>query len=393
MTSFLFRLILVGSVSLLLISCSSSKIPPIPPAPLVPAVAHKMPHYQEVSWDALPGWNQQHLLPSFQAWQNSCLALKKHPIWQKLCEQAQTLTQDETTIRQFIETTFAPLAVTLADGSVDGVVTGYYEPELLGDKYATYQAQYPLYAAPKDLIRVELDSLYPEIRSHNLRGRIEGNKLLPYYSRAEITAGQGKLTPIAWANDAIELFFLQIQGSGRIKLPNGEILRIGYADHNGHPFLSIATWLIRQGEIEASKASMQGIKAWAKANPHKVPSLLNINPRFVFFREMDNNLSGPIGALGVPLTESYSVAVDRHFTPLGAPLYLTTQHPTEQKPLQRLMVAQDTGAAIQGPIRIDFFWGSGEKAGHLAGKMKHKGQIWILWPKGVPFPAPGHRSR
>lgn len=385
MTSLLLRAIISCSIAVLLTSCSSH--PKRQPAPSI-IVAPTPPIYTETEWQHLPNWEDQSLLPGFLAWQNSCVALKKQAIWQKICEQAQTLPKDEATIRTFIETTFTPIKVSLSDGNSNGLVTGYYEPELRGDIKSTVDAKYPLYAPPADLILVELGSLYPDLQYRRLRGRIEGNKLIPYYSRAEIEAGKGELKPIAWAEDPIELFFLQIQGSGRIKLPDGSIFRVGYAEHNGHPFYSIGTWLIRQGEIDAAKASMQGIKAWARANPHKVVALLNRNPSFVFFRELKNNAKGPIGALGIPLTDGYSVAVDRAFTPLGIPLYLTTRYPNDQKSLNRLVVAQDTGGAIRGPIRIDFFWGSGDSAGNLAGKMKQQGQIWILWPKGAEVALP-----
>jgi membrane-bound lytic murein transglycosylase A len=179
----------------------------------------------------------------------------------------------------------------------------------------------------------------------------------------------------------VELFFLHVQGSGRIQLPDGGIVRVGYADHNGHPYRSIGRALVDRGELPLSKASMQGIKAWARDNPEKLPALLAENPGFVFFRELTGDASGPLGSLNVPLTPRRSIAVDPASVPLGAPVYLATTWPNTTTPLNRLMMAQDTGSAIKGGVRADFFWGFGDDAGKLAGRMKQAGSMWVLLPK------------
>lgn len=344
------------------------------------------PVYQQVGWDTLPGWQDNQARPGFLAWRNGCSALKNQPAWAQICLAADAVPDDEASIRQFIETHFTPLQVSLSDRKNTGLVTGYYEPLLIGNRYKTTQARYPVYAPPADLITVDLGILYPDLKNRRLRGRIVGNKLVPYYDRADIEQGKVKLQTIAWVNDPIELFFLQIQGSGRIQLPDGSMMRVGYADQNGHPYRSIGTWLIEKGELSAAQASMQGIQAWARANPGKLNTLLNVNPSFVFFRELPNATGGPLGAMGIALTDGYSVAVDRNFIPLGAPVFLATQYPNSSKPLQRLVAAQDTGGAIRGPIRVDYFWGFGKAAGELAGKMKQQGSVWILWPKKQPMP-------
>ncbi|MGB8436707.1 MAG: MltA domain-containing protein, partial [Burkholderiales bacterium] len=202
---------------------------------------------------------------------------------------------------------------------------------------------------------------------------------------------------IVWVDDPIEAFFLQIQGSGRVRLPSGETLRIGYADQNGHPYASIGRYLVEQGELTLDEASMQGIQAWARAHTARVADLLNQNPSYVFFRELPPNdvgrggggtaeYVGPIGALGVPLTAERSIAVDRRYVPLGAPVYLATTRPNSDEPLERLMIAQDTGGAIRGPVRADFFWGTGREAGRLAGRMRQTGSMWVLLPNGYPVP-------
>jgi len=190
-------------------------------------------------------------------------------------------------------------------------------------------------------------------------------------------------------DDAVELFFLQIQGSGRVKLPDGSMVRVGYADQNGHPYQSVGRLLVERGELKLEQASMQGIQAWARANPAKLNDLLNANPSYVFFREMpvaapkNGEPDGPLGALGVPLSPGRSIAVDPRHVPLGAPVFLATTQPNSAAPLNRLMLAQDTGGAIRGVVRADFFWGFGAEAGNQAGRMKQSGQMWVLLPPGV----------
>jgi membrane-bound lytic murein transglycosylase A len=223
-----------------------------------------------------------------------------------------------------------------------------------------------------------------------LRGRLNGRRLVPYYSRGEIeTRGASFGAPVlAWTSDPVELFFLQIQGSGQVELPGGERIRVGYADQNGHPYRSLGRYLVERGEMPLEQASMQGIKAWADANPQKLQEALNANPSYVFFRELPP-AEGPIGALGIPLTAQYSIAVDRRFVPLGAPVFLATTYPLSEEPLERLVAAQDTGGAIRGAIRADFYWGTGPQAGMLAGRMRQQGRMWLLWPRGEPLPSAG----
>jgi membrane-bound lytic murein transglycosylase A len=271
-------------------------------------------------------------------------------------------------------------------------VTGYYEPLLKGDRVRTERARYPLYAAPDDLITVDLASIYPELKTLRLRGRLVGNKVVPYPTRKEIEApapnGNGysfKGKPIAWAEDPVDLFFLQIQGSGRIELPDGSHLRVGYSDQNGYPYQSIGKLLVERGELKLEQASMQGIKDWGAKHPDKLPELLASNPSFVFFRELPNGLSGPLGSLGVPLSGGRSIAVDTRFIPLGAPVFLATTQPNSSLPLNRLVMAQDTGSAIRGGVRADFFWGFGNQAGELAGRMKQRGRMWVLLPRDYPL--------
>jgi len=367
---------------------------PVPPAArppaLIPTPAATFPTLKPVDWPTLGVWQDDAVNEAWGAFLLSCSTLKKQTAWQTVCNDAATLPPpDDATARAFFEQRFQLYQATQDDGSAEGLITGYYEPLLKGDRVRTERARFPLYAAPDDLITVDLASVYPELKNLRLRGRLAGNKLVPYPTRKEIeTAANGngfKGKPIAWAEDPVELFFLQIQGSGRIELPDGSHLRVGYADQNGHPYQSIGKLLVERGELKLEQASMQGIKDWGMKNPDKLPDLLASNPSFVFFRELPNGLSGPLGALGVPLTGGRSIAIDPRFIPLGAPVFLATTQPNSTLPLNKLVMAQDTGGAIRGGVRADVFWGFGDAAGELAGRMKQRGRMWVLLPKDYPL--------
>ncbi len=265
------------------------------------------------------------------------------------------------------------------------MVTGYYEPLLLGSRQRSAQFGQPVLGVPDDLLTIDLSAVFPELKNKRVRGRLVGNKVLPYWTRAEIGRQGNKLPAktLAWVDDAIELFFLQIQGSGRIQLPDGQLMRVNYADQNGHAYQSIGRVLIERGDLRLEDASMQGIQAWARANPARLDELLNSNPSFVFFRELPSSNDGPLGALGVPLTAERSIAIDPRAVPLGAPVFLATTRPNSSELLQRLVMAQDTGGAIKGAVRADFFWGFGKEAGRQAGRMKQSGRLWVLLPLGV----------
>ena len=290
-------------------------------------------------------------------------------------------------MRAYFETNYVPHQVSNADGSVTGMITGYYEPLLRGARTRGGPFQTALYRAPEDLLTIDLASLYPELKNMRLRGRLVGNKVVPYFSRADMVQQEtlaGK--ELLWVDNAIEAFFLQVQGSGRVYLEDSkETVRVAYAEQNGHPYKSIGRYLVDQGELKLEQASAQSIIAWAAANPGRQQELLNANPSFVFFREeaLIDPSKGPKGALGVPLTAQRSIAIDPQFIPLGAPVFLVATQPGSNVPLRRLMLAQDTGGAIRNAVRADFFWGFGAEAGQLAGKMKQTGMLWVLLPKEV----------
>jgi membrane-bound lytic murein transglycosylase A len=338
------------------------------------------------TWSQLPDWPQDALRPSLEAFVRGCTALEKRAAWSATCAEARAQPGDaaQEALAAWFQRVFDPHQLVNGDGSDTGMVTGYYEPLLRGSRTRSARFRFPLYAVPNDLVVVDLGALHPDLQHRRLRGRLQGNRVVPYLERAQIDRESTPLAglEIAWVDDAVDAFFLHIQGSGQVELENGERLRVGYADQNGHPFRSLGALLINRGEIARERASMQGIREWARRNPAKVQEYMNGNPSYVFFRELPRELPGPLGALGVPLTAERSIAVDPRVVPLGAPVYLSTTYPNTAQPLQRLMVAQDTGGAIAGAVRADFFWGFGDAAGSLAGRMRQAGRMWVLLPKG-----------
>ncbi len=364
--------------------------------------------FQKASWTALPGWRSDDLNHVWKAFINNCKGLMRPvsgslamqaratPVaWQPVCAAAvqSGLTADtasQAAVRQFFEGQLQPWR--LLDGAgkpAQNTVTGYYEPLVRASRKRQGDYQWPLYAAPGDLLTIELGAVYPELAGKRVRGKLAGKRVIPYDTRAEIAASAHRQPPaIVWVNDPVEAFFLQIQGSGRALLDNGETIRLAYADHNGRPYASIGQWLAKQGELPLAQTSMQNIKEWARRNPGRVQEMLNANPAMVFFNEepvTDPEL-GPKGAYGIPLIGQRSIAIDTSFVPLGTPVFLSTDYPASSTALDRLVFAQDTGAAIKGAARTDFYWGFGDEAGALAGRMKQRGEMWLLWPKqaGVP---------
>ena len=374
--------------------------PAAPAAPATPPVPTPPVEYrgrlQPASWIDLPGWKGEPVRPALEAFARGCPVLEKQEAWKGVCAGAQSVLSDggEREAAAFFELNFEPHQVINADESTAGMVTGYYEPLLHGSRTRTARYRYPLYAPPPDLLVIDLASVYPELKHKRLRGRLEGNRIVPYLARGDIDREPAPLRgqELVWVDDAVDAFFLHIQGSGQVQLENGERLRLGYADQNGHPFRSLGGLLIRRGEIPAERASMQGIKDWARRHKRRVQEFMNANPSYVFFRELPRDLPGPIGSLGVPLTAERSIAVDPRVIPLGVPVYLATTWPNTADSLQRLMVAQDTGGAIAGAVRADFFWGFGDPAGNLAGKMRQAGRMWVLLPKGYAPAAPAAPS-
>ncbi len=363
-------------------SYPSSSLPPPPPRPVK---VEENTYLRMASWAEIDGWytGEQDFLGVFQAFRSSCGTLGKQARWSNVCTAAERIfIGSHADARSFFEKYFTPYQVRNKDGSVEGLLTGYYTPELRGSRVQTSRYNYPLYGAPHDLLVLDLAAVYPNLPK-NMRGRLDGKKVVPYWSRAQIE-GAGKPLrgqELFWVDNPVELFYLQIQGSGRIAMDNGERVMVGYAERNGHPFRSISTALLKAGAMSRDQMSMQNIRTWVMADPARRLSILNENPCFIFFRELPKQFQTPPGALGVPLTPRRSLAVDKSVIPLGAPVFVSTTWPNNATPLKRAMLAQDVGVAITGGVRGDFFWGVGDEAGQLAGRTKQKCRFWTLLPR------------
>jgi membrane-bound lytic murein transglycosylase A len=274
------------------------------------------------------------------------------------------------------------------DGKV--LFTGYYEPIIEGSLTRDSQYRYPIYKKPDDLLRIDLGLFRPRYNGERIMARIENNTLLPYYTREEIVAGkslEGKGLELAWLRDTFDLAILQIQGSGMVRLPNGETIRVGYSASNGHPYRSIGRYMIDEGYIEDENLSLQTIRSFVNDHPRLKERILNVNPSYVFFQRLDDE--GPLGNIGVPLTPGRSIALDDRLLPKGALVYIRCRKPVlgkdgeirEWVPFSRFLLNQDTGGVITGTGRADIFWGSDSYAEIAAGHLQHRGDIYFLVQK------------
>ncbi len=338
-------------------------------------------------WSQLPGWEHEQPAQAWPALLANCARLPAHDArWRAICADAALLGQpDDEVARAFFETRFTPHRVHNERGGDEGLITGYYEPLLNGSRTPSARFRYPVYQRPDDLLVVDLGALYPELAGRPVRGRLQGRRVVPYFSRAEIDNGGNPRAlaghELLWVDDPVALFFLQVQGSGRVRLPDGSTVAIGYADQNGHPYQSIGARLIARGALTREQVSLDSIRAWLAAHPEEAEEVLNSNPSYVFFALRDASLPGPLGSLQVPLTAERSAAVDAAVIPLGTPLWLDTTLPDgTAQPYRRLLLAQDTGGAIKGAVRADVFFGHGPQAERLAGNMKQPGRLFALLP-------------
>ena len=338
-----------------------------------------------VPWSELPGWDTDRLSESLPALDKSCNTLAQSSgQWQAICQAFSLIDgNDERAVREFYQHWFIPHRIHDHGYRKNGLITGYYEPILQGSYTKDDQYRFPLYSQPDDLLTIKLDKLYPELKGKRLRGRVVGKHVVPYHSRSDLDKDQSVLngSELLWVNDLVDLFFLHIQGSGRVQLPDGGMVKVGYADQNGHPYRSIGAELISRQELTREEVNMFSIRDWITNNPHQAQQLLHSNPSYVFFVLRKDAGAGPIGAMKQPLTAERSVAVDASIIPLGSPVWLSTTLPDGDQSYQRLMFAQDTGGAINGALRADVFWGTGERAEYLAGMMKQPGRLFVLLPK------------
>ncbi len=349
-----------------------------------------------VDFSALPGWREDGVEEAMPALERSCGRLLRLSAdatlapsrlnhragdWQPACTKLLAGGGgQESELRTWFESSFSVYRISGDSGS-DGLITGYFETEVRGAKARGGPYQTAVYRRPADLLTADLGSFSPDFAHQKLIGRAQNGKFVPYYTRAEIDAGKlaDRGLELLWLDDPIDAFFLHVQGSGRVQLPDGSIERIGFAGSNGRPYSSIGKVLIQSGEIPSDRVSMQSIRDWLRAHPAKATAIMQKNARFIFFDKIAG--AGPIGSEGVALTAGRSLAVDPAYLPFGAPLWLDTTWPASTKPLRRLVVAQDSGAAIRGPVRGDLFWGHGEDALALAGPMKQQGSLYLLLPK------------
>ncbi|MET0508667.1 MAG: MltA domain-containing protein [Burkholderiaceae bacterium] len=330
--------------------------------------------------DRLPGAGADSLQDLGAAIDRQCALVRPPGRWSEWCADAGIRNAD---LRRWLGARF--VAVELVDGKrPEGLVTGYYEPVIRGSQQRQSATQAPILARPQDLLTIELAAIEPRLQGLRLRGRLDGQRVVPYYTRESMASRPAADAEIlGWADDPVDLFFVEIQGSGRVALRDGGELRIGYADQNGHPYRAIGRTLIDRGALQAADVTAPAIKSWLRANAAAAPAVMNSNPSQVFFRVLPGEVTGnagPPGSLGAPLTPLRSVAVDRREIPLGTLLFVSTIDPIDGQAIERFVVAQDTGGAIAGTKRLDLFWGLGSRAEQAAGLMKAPARIWKLVP-------------
>ncbi|MCB8879091.1 murein transglycosylase A [Acidisoma cellulosilytica] len=363
--------------------------------------------FQPVSMSQLPGWPAAKPSQALAAFVASCQRIQYFPpdqalggsgvaaslggkaaLWGGVCSAAKSVPPaDDGGARNFFQTYFQPYLVTQG-GSSAAKITGYYEPEVQGSATRDANDQTPLLGLPPDLVTIDLGAFDPaKAAGKTAIGRLDGNHVVPYFDRFQIE--NGALNPddlaIAWVADPVDAFFLQIEGSGRIDLPDGSIMRVTYAGKNGRPYVPIGRIMVQQKLLAPNDVTEQSIRAWLEAHPERARAIMDANPSYVFFRTAPQlpDGAGPPGALGVSLTPGSSIAVDRRYLPLGAPVWMVTTDPVTHAPLEQMTVAQDLGSAITGPLRADLFFGSGSKASVGAGAMNAAGQLYVLLPRPV----------
>jgi len=352
---------------------------------------------------ALVGWEDDDQSAAMRAFRLSCARLLTLPDdrpmadatfgtvadWRPACAAAvKDTSTDAAGARAFFQTWFRPVAIR-NNGDDIGLFTGYFEPELTGHTEKAGPFQVPIYAPPADYVQADLGAFRDDLKGQRIVGRVVNGRLKPADTRAEIDGGalDGRAEVLLWVDDPVDAFFLHIQGSGLVKMADGDVVRVGYAGTNGHTYHAIGRSLVASGAMVQDAVSMQSIRAWLADNPDKAAALMQENASYIFFRRLDGD--APIGAQGVPLTPGRSLAVDDAWLPYGLPLWVDTVTTDRQaavgdpKHFRRLMIAQDTGGAITGIVRGDVYWGTGDDAGAIAGQMREAGRYYGLLPRAL----------
>lgn len=386
----LSRLTITALAALALLSCETAEKPP----------ALKL---HPVSFNDLAGWQDDDPFAFLPALERSCALHLKRPAdravkpatfgitagdFHGICTEMTGWPHggDPAVLRGLIEQNFTLWRIEDASRGAEGIATGYYEPELRGSAVKGGAYTVPLYRKPPELVTVDLGEFSDDLKGKRITGQVENGRLKPMPVRKQIVSGryEGRGLELVWVDDPVDAFFLQIQGSGRVVMEDGSVMRVGYAGANGRSYTAVGRILIDEGEVPREKMSMQAIRQWMEENPDRAGGLMDANDSFVFFRELKGD--GPIGAEGVALTPGRSIAVDRRFHPLGTPVWIATTDPDNGAPIRRLMMAQDTGGAIKGVVRLDYFWGPGDEAAHKAGLMNQPAHMFMLLPKGFTPP-------
>jgi membrane-bound lytic murein transglycosylase A len=328
---------------------------------------------EKLSFDDIEGFQKDDLDLALEVFKKDCYASKKKELLKEVCKNAKVSSSGY----HFFTQHFTPYRLLDENKRSRGLITGYYEPILNGSLVQTNKYKYPVYKTPSDLITVRLDKIYPELKKYRLRGKVINNILQPYETREELKKSNKNLEAILYVDNKIDRFFMEIQGSGKVKLPNGKIVNIAYDNQNGRAYYAVGRRLIETGEVKKEDMSLQAIYKWCEENPEKVEELFNLNDSVVFFRKSSKSATG---SLGVPLVAKRNIAVDRNYIPLGFPVFVDTTNPITKDKIQTLTIAADTGGAIKGDVRADFFWGNGKEAKEVAGKMAQSGSLIIFVP-------------
>lgn len=359
----------------------------------------KDPVFEPASFEELTGWDKDEHDKALLAFRKSCERILKQPDanyfgakewsgtyadWKSACHAGMSVVPlQKEEAKAFFERYFTPVKVSAGEDYDQGLFTGYYEASITGTRTKKYDNQVPIHARPDDLIMVNLGLFREEFNGERIAGYVRDGNLMPYQTRDNLIKRED-LPIIAWANDPVDAFFMHIQGSGRIYLEDmDQDIRVGYAGQNGQPYLAIGRVLVHKGYMQREDVTLKSIKDWLNQNPDMADEIMNQNGSYVFFKEQDQE--GPIGGENVMLTAERSLAIDSTIYPYGMPIWVDVEHPDRAalSNIRQLMVGQDTGGAIRGIVRGDFFWGYGDRAEDMAGKMKSKGGYWFLLPKDV----------